>query len=93
MLRFYFMKAGAREDEMSVPSVMAWTVCRKVTEKLSEAERDVVRTHFTQTWEDTTAATPYVKTAERYGLTVNETRRIIDRCVRMVAVERGLADE
>lgn len=78
---------------MSEPSRWAWTVCRTVTERFGPEEREVIRTHFTTTWDGVNEKTPYQTTADRYGLTTGETRRIVERCIRMVTVERGLADE
>ena len=93
MLRFYYCKSEARPEEMSPPSLRAWNVCRSVVSKFSKSEQDVIRTHFTLTWEENTGPAPYTRTAERNAIPEKDVRIIIDRCIRMVAVERGLADE
>lgn len=93
MLRFYFCKAEASPDDMSRPSQEAWNACRNAMNEFTPSEQAVIKAHFTTTWEESKSATPYTRTAKRYALSEDDVRRIVDRCIRMVAVERGLADE
>lgn len=93
MLRFYFCKAGASLADMSRPSLEAWTACQNAMVGFSESERNVIKSYFTTVWDESKSETPFTRTAELYGLPENEVRRIIDRCIKTVTVERGLADE
>lgn len=78
---------------MSEASRKAWNVCAQVIGGFRPDEQALIKTYFTAMWDDGDSVPPIRTTAERYGLTEGETRRIIDRAVRMVAVKRGLADD
>ena len=80
MLRFYFKMPDARIDEMSPATRAAWTACYRTVMQLTKDEEDAIRAYFGAPW-----------TPEKQ--TVQPTTKTVDKVLRLVAIERGLADD
>ncbi len=78
MLKFYFAKPDATIDEMSPAAQKAWIACHRVVSTLTDEERDIVRRFYSKT--------------DRVD-TNDDVFALVDRVKRMVAIERGLADD
>ena len=79
MLRFYFKKPDATIDQMSPATQKAWIACNRAVSKLLPSELEEVRAFFSRT--------------DRAGCPAPGTIVLIDKVRRLVAIERGLADD
>lgn len=94
ILRFYFLKPDAKVDEMSPATRDSWMACERAMAKFDESEMDVLKAYFTTKWQKCGKLKPNIeRIAAENGLTVAETQGIVDKAIRAVAIERGLADE
>ena len=90
MLRFFFKLPNATIAEMSAPTLAAWTACYRAISRLTDRERAVAETYFSETWDDRKVSVQTV--ASRHGITETEAWEIVHKVTRDVAIERGLAD-
>ena len=79
MLKFYITHTDATIDEMSPAAQKAWIACHRVVSNLTAEERDIVRRFYSKT--------------ERLDHPTDDVFALVDRVKRMVAIERGLADD
>lgn len=79
MLKFYFAKPDATIDEMSPAAQKAWIACHRVVSALPQDEADTIRRFFSHT--------------DRIAQPTSDTFALVDRVRRLVAIERGLADD
>ena len=95
MIRFYLPRSDLTDTgDMSPASVMAWTACDQAFRNLSGTERDIVRAYYSETYDkEKQKPDPMTRVAETYCIEISEVKKIIDRTIRMVVVNRGLADE
>lgn len=90
MLRFYFKKPDAKVNEMSRASLEAWMACHRVIENLDDRKKAVLQMYFSENWQD--KARHIQNVADQNGMTTEEIKQIISMVLRLVAMERGLAD-
>jgi len=95
MLRFYLPRSELPDKhDLSPASAKAWDACDRAYRQLSDAERQIIRTYYTLPYHKPNAELdPICHTAETYGLDISSVRQIIDKVIRMVVINRGLADE
>jgi len=92
MLRFYFKKPDAEMVEISGASYEAWYACHRVVVKLPERDASILREYYSADWDGLAQPEFRKKLADANGMNERELQRIIDRTLRLVAIERGLAD-
>ncbi len=94
MFRFYFGSNPESENDFSPASLVAWKAVHVSLQKLSESERDIIRSYYTDLPDKRTRHDDPMKAVSRkYRIPISEARSIIDKAIRTVVVERGLADE
>lgn len=93
MFRFYFHCRPRSTDELSPASLSTWEACDASFRELEESEQDIVRSYYVDAPDKRTRPDPMQSIAEKYSLTITETKAIIDRAIRIAVVSRGLADE
>lgn len=88
MLRFYACYPDITVDMMTEPSRNAWIACHHAMDGFTEPERETILRYFSVGW-DTVRQKPKPPNADiDHG-----TAELIDRAIRAVAIERGLADK
>lgn len=92
MLRFYFKKPDADMVEISTASHEAWFACHRVIGRIGERDAALLRAYYTADWDGMSQPAYRKKLAEQNDITETDLQRVIDRAVRLVAIERGLAD-
>ena len=80
MLRFYFQIQGATIDQMSPATQKAWVSCHRVLSELTQDEFDQVKAFFIRPFQRGVPDTVVPPPA-------------VAKVVRLVAIERGLADD
>lgn len=94
MFRFYFGSDLQSEDDFSPASLVAWKSVDASLQKLSKSEREIIRSYYTDLPDKRTRQDDPMKAVSRkYRIPISEARSIIDKAIRTVVVERGLADE
>ena len=93
MFRFYFSCSPRSPDDLSPASLTAWETVDVALQKLSESERAIIRSYYMDLPDKRTRPDPLMAVAKKFRISISEAKGVVDKAIRTVVVERGLADE
>ena len=94
MIRFYLPRSGLCDlSGLSPASRTAWEACDRVISRLTGTERKMIEMYYSAPYDRERKTDPMKNVSEYYGIPIEDVKAVIDRILRLVAVERGLADE
>ena len=93
MWRFYCSNKDAAIDQMTTATYLSWIACHAVYMELDPAEREILDTFFTAPLAKHTDSETLNAYARQKGIETNRVWCVVNKAYRLVAVERGLADQ
>lgn len=94
MIRFYLPRSGMCDiSGLSPASRTAWEACDRVISNLTGTERKIIEMYYASPYDRERRKDPLKNVSDYYNIPLEDVKAVIDRILRMVAVERGLADE
>lgn len=91
MLRFYAIHQDITVDQMSAASYKAWVACNTIVKALPTHEQDLIIDYFSVSADDKQSLMKWYENQRR--LSPEYVNEIVRKVCRLVAIERGIADE
>ena len=91
MLRFYALHQDITVDQMSAASYKAWAACNATLKTLPNHERDLIIDFFSVSADNKQSLMQFYENQRR--LSPEYVNEIVRKVCKLVAIERGLADE
>lgn len=91
MWRFYFAKQNITIDQMSAASRNAWIACNTAYSRLDRAEQNIAQIYFSA--EHGTEKDVITEYSVNYNEPEWSVYKVINKALRLAAIERGIADE
>lgn len=91
MWRFYFAKQNITIDQMSAASRNAWIACNTAYSRLNRAEQNIAQIYFSA--EHGTEKDVITEYSVNYNEPEWSVYKVVNKALRLAAIERGIADE